>query len=305
MWVYRATVVATSSDPKLKATYGAAPFNLKLDHGHRVEVHKYPVTGSLEGLMAAVTGVDTTVEVRDDSVEVSQIFQIVNISQKTWALGDGITLKLPKEFKGLREAESSDDHHALAVEGVGVKWSGSFPPGQWQIAYDYKLPYSGDEATVDFEAELPPRVMAARVRVAARKGMSLDVDGFPAAASQASETGVKVLSTVRQGSPQDPVRAIAVHVKGLPVRGYDRFLAMAGALSFVAIGLYFATRAPAQRSSREASQRARLLADRRTEALDELALLDRAKASGDVGPEAYTRERERLIDRLAASLDGA
>jgi hypothetical protein len=51
--------------------------------------------------------------------------------------------------------------------------------------------------------------------------------------------------------------------------------------------------------------RAKLLAERRQVTIDELALLDRARERGDVGPEAYAAERERLIDVLAASLEGA
>ncbi|MFI5299468.1 MAG: carboxypeptidase-like regulatory domain-containing protein [Polyangiales bacterium] len=302
-WVYRVSIVASGADPKLTATYGVSPFQLKLDQGHMVELHKFPVTGSLDGMMAGFTAVDTTIEVRDDVIEVNQIFQFTSVTPKTWALGDGFTLKLPAQFKGLREAETSNDYHATAIEGVGVKWTGSFPPGQSQLAYDFKLPYSGDEATVDFEAELPTRVIAARVRVMSRKGMSLDVDGFPASKSDTSETGVKVLSTLRQGSPQEPLHTIAVHIKGLPVRGMDRFFAMLGALGAVAIGLFFASRPPSPRSSADTALRARLLAERRRVTVDELELLDRARDKGDVGVEAYATERERLVDALAASLE--
>ena len=301
-WAYRVSIAGVSADAKLSATYGVPPFNLTLDHGHSVVVHKFPITGSLDGLMAAVEGVDTAIEIRDDIVEVSQMYEIINASTTTWALGDGLTLKLPNGFKAVREADSMDDHHAAAIEGVGVKWTGSFAPGQWRIAYDFKLPYEGESA-IDLDLELPPRVMAARVRCSARKGMSLEVDGFPAAKSEVSEVGSKMLSTLKRGSPQDEIRSLRVHVKGMPTQGYDRWIAMAVALVAVAIGVYLASQKRLPLSARDATAIRKAHARTSAALLEELAVLERARDAGDVGPQGFAKERERIVDALGAVLE--
>ncbi len=299
-WAYRATVVAAApEDPSAIATYGSDPFNLPLDKGFRVVLHKFPVTTSLDNLLAAVEGVDTVIEVRDDVVEVQQVFDVINAGTTTWSLGKGLVLALPKGFKGLRSPEGMGDQQVVGIDDVGARWTGSFPPGRSRVVYDFKVPYEGTP-TVELTLQTPPRVLAARVRTPTKKGMSLEVEGFPPPREESTVTGVKLLSTVRQGSPQNPIESLKIHVRGLPTAGPERPLAIVAAVAAVALGLWFALRAPpaSDRRATAASRR------RRREALlEDLELLEQAHRTGEVGPKAYARERAKLVDKIADTLD--
>jgi hypothetical protein len=299
-WAYRVSIVASApDDPAAIATYGAEPFNLPLDHGFRVVLHRFPVSGSVDKLLAAVEGVDTIVELRDDVIEVQQTFDIINAGTTTWALGKGMMLALPKGFKGLRTGEAMEDHQVTPIEGEGANWTGSFPPGRSRITYEFKVPYEG-EPKADFDIALPPRVLAARVRVATKKGMTLAVDGFPAAREEPTGSGVKVLSTVKQGTPSDEVRKLGIHIGGIPTEGPERWIAIM--LGFVGLvgGLYMAVREPPT-SDRKATASSR---ERRRQAfLEELVALERARKAEELGPKAYARERQKLVDAIADTLD--
>jgi hypothetical protein len=130
--------------------------------------------------------------------------------------------------------------------------------------------------------------------------MTLEVDGFPGARDEVTQTGVKVLSTVRQGSPQDPIRAIRIHVRGLPTAGPERQIAVVAALAGAAGGLFLALRAPGPRTRSTSSlTRAKI----RARLIEEIQRLEAAHRAGEVGPKAYARERAKLIDRLADALE--
>lgn len=299
-WAYRATVVASApEDPSAIASYGSDPFQLPLDKGWSVVLHKFPVTTSIDQLLAAVEGVDTIVEVKDDVIEVQQVFDVINAGATTWSLGKGLVLSLPKGFKGLRSPEGMGDQQVVGLDDVGARWTGSFPPGRSRVVYDFKVPYEGSD-TVDLSLETPPRVLAARVRTPTKKGMSLEVEGFPPAREEATATGVKVLSTIRQGSPQEPIRSIRIHVRGLPTAGPERPFAILGALAAVVLGLFFAFRAPPASDRRASAAARRRLRDT---LLEELALLEKAHRAGEVGPKAYARERAKLVDMIADTLE--
>lgn len=300
-WSYRVNVSAAApEDPSATATYGSEPFNLPLDRGFRVVVHRFPVTTQFDKLLAAVEGADTILELRDDVIEVQQMFEVINADKATWALGKGLTLALPKGFKGLRSADAMEDHQVTPIEGVGAKWTGSFPPGRSRVAYEFKIPYDG-EASFDADIELPPRVLAARVRIPTRRGMTMNVDGFPPSRIEASGNGVKVLSTLRQStSPKDDIRILHVHVGGIPTEGPERWIATAAGLAAAAAGIVLARRKPPP-SDRKATARVR--ARKRQEILDEIVALERAHKAGEVGPNAFARERAKLVDQLADALE--
>lgn len=298
-WAYRVSVQGTApNDPDAYATYSAEPFNLPLEGGWVVLLHRFPVATSIDKLLAAVEGVDTIVEVRDDVIEVSQQFDVINAGTTTWSLGKGLEMALPKGFKALRAAEAMEDHTAVSTE-TGVRWSGSFPPGRSRLAYDFKVPYEG-EAGSDIDIDMPPRVLAARVRIAARRGMDLTVDAFPPATAEVSGSGVKVLSTVKQGTPQDPIRSLKIHIRGIPTPGNDRWFVTTAALAAAAIGFYFSRKDPA---SVDRKTTVTVRKRKRRTLVAELVELERAHRAGEVGPNAYARERAKLVDAIADTLD--
>ena len=306
-YAYRISVENASSDGA-KAKFSAPPFSLPLDHGYRVTLHRFPVASSIDSLMIAVGGVDTIVEVRDDVVEVQQLVEIVNAGLVAWSLGDaGKTMALPKGAKGLRAQDVMQDVRVSPVEATEgelpkVKWDGSIVPGDTQLQYDFKVPYEGTP-TVDLDIEMPPRVLAARVRLAARRDMTLAVDGFPPATSEVAQSGVHILETTKRGSPQDQVSSLHIHVKGLPTQGPGRWIVTAAAFVAIAAGLIFALRKDGAEIDPELAAEAR--ARRRAALLDDIEDLENAHEAGDVGPKAYARERAKLLDALADALDPA
>lgn len=299
--VYAVSVAnAAPDDAAYTAVYASGSFNLPLDRGFQVQLHRFPVSKSIDKLLAAVDGADTIIEIRDDQLEIQQVFDIINVGTTTWALGpEGLFLALPPGNKGLRTAETVDTHGAVGVEGKGVRWIGAFRPGRSRLAYDYKIPYDG-AAEFDLEIALPPRVMAARVRIPTRKGMTMTVDGFPPARTEITETGVKVASTLKQGSPQDPIHVLHVRVGGIPTAGPARLVAFSAALGIILVGVWALTQARAQREV----QASNALRDRiRLRLLDEIKELDAALARGLIGPKAHARERAKLVDDIGSTLD--
>lgn len=294
-WAYRLTVINSSPDGTSAATYGAPPFNLPLDKGYSLIVHRFPVSTSIDQLFVAVAGADVGVEVRDDDVSVTLSFTVLNAGLTSWGLGDGLTLRMPAASKALRSPETMEDHKVEAIEGTGAKWTGSFTPGEATVSYDFKLPYD-HEPNVDLELEMPPRLFGATVTVASRRGMSLAVDGFPAAKDDMSTVGVHVLDTTKQGSPKDQIGSLGIHIKGLPTAGPERWIATGVGLSVIAAGLFYALRIAEPEDPKllaEARKR------RRKTLLDELIELELAHREGRVGPVTYARERARLLDAIA------
>ena len=135
-----------------------------------------------------------------------------------------------------------------------------------------------------------------RIRFFTRPGCSPESDGE----SETSGTGVKVLSTVKQGTPQDPIRTLGIHIRGIPTPGNDRWLVTATALAAALVGVYISRKSPTT-IDRKATVAARKR--QRKTLLAELVELERAHRAGDIGPKAYARERIKLVDAIADTLD--
>ncbi len=302
LWTYRLTTqVSDPADPSATATYGLPPINLPLDKGWRALLHVFPVTADIERVAAGVDGVDTIVEVRDDVIEVTQIFELADYSPVAWSFGKGLVLALPKGAKALRGQDSMQDFRVSTEELggglIGAKWLGSVSPGKMQISYDFKLPYAS-EPSVEFELPLPPHTVAARVRTPARKEMSLTVDGFPAAKEDNATSGVRVLSTIKAAkSFADLLHTLHVRIDGLPTPGPERKIAASICALLVAIGIGLRFMLDDDAGERAALARAK--ERRKRELLDELKALAEAHRRGEVGPKAFERERAALIESLA------
>jgi hypothetical protein len=93
---------------------------------------------------------------------------------------------------------------------------------------------------------------------------------------------------------------LTIHVRGIPTAGNERWLVTGLALGAAAIGFYFSRREP-PKADRSESAAARKRA--RKTMLAELVELERAHRAGEVGPKAYARERAKLVDAIADTLD--
>ena len=106
-----------------------------------------------------------------------------------------------------------------------------------------------------------------------------------------------LLVTERRLGPQDAkLGALNVGIHDLPTQGPGRSIAIALAACGVAAGLLFAFGGLAGTRTRSGG------GTLQAAVLEELAELERGRASGDVGPKTYERARRELIDALARTL---
>ncbi len=278
--------ISTFSDG---ATFALPPFQLSATGGVRAVLHLYPVEHDAERTLV-ISQALVYVEVKDDRVQVEQVFNLYNFGSNAWVPTD-VVLSLPGDFTAFTAQQGMTDAAVDAVPGRGLKLRGTFPPGQQTLEFRWQLPYTG-EPGVSFDVGMPPHLAAARIIAPAAREMQLGVDGFPASQSTMSSQGQRVLYTEKQlRRDEAPLRSVHVTLNNLPTAGPGRAFATLLAAGAVALGVVLGVRKPRVRdwsSTREA-----LLA--------ELTALERARQTGEVGPKTYERARRDLIDRLAGT----
>jgi hypothetical protein len=294
---YRVTVPWNSSSGGDGATYAATPFQLDLHHGQRVRVHIYPVTNDLRETMLGMDGI-VYMELKDDVIQFDELFRIYNIGAVTWVPSD-VVITLPHDFKGFITQKEMSDAGWDEVPGRGAKLRGTFGPGQHETHFRYQVPYTGDES-VELSATLPPHVARMRVMAEASKGMTLQVADFPASISDRNQSGQRILLTERQmRAGETPPSQVRISLDNIPTEGSARWIATAIAAATILLGLYLALD-PSKTSSKDTKRHDDRDAERaRNRLVAEIAELDKARASGEVGPKAYDRIRGALIDALA------
>ncbi|HZU82282.1 MAG TPA: hypothetical protein VE987_05175 [Polyangiaceae bacterium] len=273
-------------------SFAAPPFRLD-QKGRRVVLHVYPVVHDLQRAFV-VAEVTVAGEVRDDRVQMEEVLTLYNLGRTAWQ-PDDVRLSLPEGFKALSGQPTMSGQGVDEVEGT-AKLRGTFGPGRHTIEFQWQLPWSGDR-DVDFDVGLPPHVAGARVMMPVMAGTTLSVGGLPPAEVKRDSQGQRFLVTERTMRPDDPKLAVlAIGIHGLPTQGPGRIVATLIAACGVAVGLALGF----SRRSRVAPRRDAKAA--RAVLLDELAQLERARLSGEVGPKTYDRVRGELIDSLARTL---
>jgi hypothetical protein len=292
---YRVTVPWSNGDGDT-ATYAAPPFQLDLHHGQRVRLHVYPVTNRVEDTLLGMQGI-VYLELKDDVVQVDEMFEVYNLGGTTW-VPSNVVVDLPRGFKAFNTQRDMSDTGFDVVAERGAKMRGTFGPGQHQVQFRYQIPYEGTESA-KIALSLPPRVIRMRVIAEASKTMTLRVDDFPNAVSDANQRGTRVLLTERQARPGDaPMTRLAITLDNIPTEGSAKWITVAITAATIAFGVYIAR-------EQEKSKRATSLAGEkdteraRARLVAEIAALDTAAKAGDIGPQAHARIRQALIDALA------
>ena len=282
---YRVTVVRDG------ASFALPPFQLPAQSGIAAVLHVYPVVTEPTGTLI-VSQVMLYAEVKDDRVQVQQAVRIFNAGRAAWVPKDFV-LRLPEDFTAFATQQQMSDIAAEAVPKVGVRFRGTFPPGQHLVEFRWQLPYSG-EASVKISVGAPPRLFGARVISPASKDMVLEVPGFPAP-EPTMGMGQRVLLTEKRFSPQEPSpEQLTVEIRGLPTAGPGKFIATGLAALGVVIGLVLGTAPRKDRGDPKVRRQTLLL---------ELEQLERARASGDVGPKTYERVHRELMAALARTFE--
>ncbi|HVH44994.1 MAG TPA: hypothetical protein VM925_21725, partial [Labilithrix sp.] len=118
----------------------------------------------------------------------------------------------------------------------------------------------------------------------------LDVPGFPPPQSSSDGMGQRSLITEKQlRKDEAALTSVAVVIRGLPTEGLGKFVATILAAGGLVLGLVLGSQKPGKGDRK--AERTRLLA--------EIEDLERARQSGDVGPNTYEKARRQLLDSLA------
>ena len=286
------------NSPKDGGTYAALPFQLPAARGMRVVLHVYDASPKLEDARI-VMQTAVYVEMKDDRVQIEEIFAVFNFGKVSWLPSPDLVIPLPPDYTAFNTQTEMSDTGADAVLGQGIMLHGTFSPGRHDITFRWQLPYDG-ESEVRFAVGLPPHVASSRVLAAAAPGMHLEVADFPTAQFRPDAQGTRVLATEKTIRPNDPpLSAVHVTLRDLPTAGPGRFIATGLASVGVLAGLAFIFGRRAGSNVRMGKGARKL---ERARLLEEIEDLERAFRTGEIGPKTYDRARRELIDLLATTL---
>lgn len=294
------------------AEFTSQAFSLNDQNGVRVLQHRYDaVTRLAESRM--LFELHMILDVKQDNMAVNHLLIAVNLGREAYVAND-VRIPLPAGAEAFSAQESADGIGMAERDGAMVL-EGTFPPGQNQITYRYQVPLDGgDELSVTLPT--PPRIAASRVVLKANEQMTLNVAGLPPAERGRFNDGSKV-HEARSKAPQtiQEIQAVFamntpgkldITVKGIPTPGLKRTLAVLIALLAMAGGIFHVYRR--KQSSGPETEIIEDLEQAQQTLLDEIALLEKLRKSGEIGPRTYRGLREQLLDALArimARLDEA
>ncbi len=275
--------------------FAASPFQLQQAKAMRVALHVYPVSRDIQQTLVIAEST-VAAEVRDDRIQVEEELTFYNLGRVAWQ-PDDVRLNLPESATAFSSQASMSDQ---GVDDVGhvAKLHGTFPPGRHAVTFRWQIPWSG-ETDVVFDVGLPPHAAIGRVMMAGTPDIRLTVTGLPPPDVRHNQQGQRFLVTERRFRPEDARREVlSVGIHGLPAIGPGRLLATGLTITGVLIGLVLAfsqpKKAAARRSPTGNAASSRLL--------DDLADLERARRTGDVGPTTYEKVRREIVDALARTL---
>ncbi|HEU4409244.1 MAG TPA: hypothetical protein VFS43_28555 [Polyangiaceae bacterium] len=287
------------------ATFASPPFQLVQVKAMRATLYVFPVARSIREAAIIVRGF-AFAEILDDAIQISQAYRILNLGSNAWQ-ADGVKVQLPpgaKAFKG----EVGDLVWTSGEDSAVLR--GTITPGQHDASFRFQIPWNG-ERDVAFELGILPQVQSFRLASDSPQGLQLQGEGFTEAEPMLNNAGQRMLVVEKALQKPDPTfRSVKARLINMPVRPVGRWYAVAIAAVAIAGGLYGAGRLRAVRPRGGGlTEDERLeLEEAKTRLLDELAALDKAHTSGEVGPKTYERLRRNLTDalaRLLARLEGS
>lgn len=276
--------------------FAATPFQLQQAKAMRVVLHVYPVTRDIQQALVVSEAI-VMCEVRDDRIQIEEALTFYNLGRTAWQ-PDDVTMRLPEGYTAFNSQASMSDQGVDDAAGSG-RLRGTFPPGRHSVEFRWQLPWSGDK-DVDFGVGMPPHTAIARVMMPATGEVKLVATGFPPAESKRDQQGQSFLVTEKRLRPEDPkLTTLTMGIHDLPTQGPGRLVATLLATCGLVLGVVFAA-GGRRRGTTAATTKAT-----RATLLQELADLEEARASGEVGPKTYERARRELIEALARVLPAA
>ena len=296
------------------AKFGALPFQLAPNVGQRVQLVRFDVEHEGRGVLLWDTR--TEMRFRDDRLMVVQRIRIANLS--ALALGDeqpvprafvprdGLRFELPAGYTAFTSQPTMNDMR-LAAEGDVAVLRGSVPPTLGEpieLVFQYQMKLSGGD--VSLRLGLPMPVVNALVAVEAPPGLTMAVEGLPAAETRESD-GNRILLTGVSRRPNDPpLRAISLTLHGIPSPAGPARPITTGAMALLIVGGLFVGLRRGNTTSGKRTK-ANIVAERER-VLAEGVELTRRRQAGDVGPVTYARRKRELtlwLSTLLKELDEA
>lgn len=276
------------------ATYSSDPFRLDPDRGHRVGITRLPVTRDPDVLLQFLGG--TFIEIKpDERLHIVQQTELINLGRSTYVFPEGgLEVDLPAGFIAFQSQDVMTDQRIVPNDD-GFRIEGSLPPGRVQLTWAFDLPVVSSD--MSFTQRVPFRTYRYVVISDGAEGMTLEVEGFPAA-HEAEDGGRKHFATRIERSPSDPRwEQLSISLIGIPGPGPARYIATGAASLLLLLGLYLGLRRGGPDSAAvEARKR------RQAELVAEAAALEEAFAKEEVGPAFHERRRRELVDELATLL---
>jgi hypothetical protein len=227
-------------------------------------------------------------EVADDTLNVFNLFQIVNTAKSPVKTDGPLVFELPDGAGGAGMMEGSTPTAVAAGKRVTV--TGPFAPGNTMVQFAYSVPLGSEEIVL---AQKLPAQMTQMAVVAQKLG------GMQLASPQITEKREMQADgqtyIVGQGGAVRAGDTVSLTLSGLPHRAaWPKTVALLLAGIILAAGAWGATRgATAPQSARRGQ-----LSARRDKLFSELAALDAQRRKGTIEAGAYASRREQLVTAL-------
>jgi hypothetical protein len=282
------------------ASYRGPEFQLGRDAGVDAVLHVFDASPDFEESKVFTLRSSVEVSFKEDVLVVRYAGTLANPTPIAW-LAD-YHLLLPAGFTAFQTPDGMEP--AMIPTETGARLKGTVPPGVTEIGFLFHVPMERD-GDQSFEIGALPRTIFLHVNSEASKKMSLQVAGMPEAKRQRDRSGKSFLVTEKKFIPThagDFIPKVRIQLAGLPKRETGPWIAIGlVVLAAASAGAYLWQRRG--ESDRLPADSAKDLLDARETLVAEIIALERARLRGDVGPRAYARIRQAMLDALARIID--
>ena len=284
------------------ATFSSAQFQFRSGEGGlRVVVPVFPSTDNLDSLLLLSRGVIAFVP-QDDLFAVDFLWRIENYSEKAWTPKGDLGIVLPEGFRALNIRKDVDTDARFEADGdKGVKFAGTFAPGQHDMVFRFHLPTEG-KSERKLYIPTPAHLGSLRVILDGSPGMVLTAEGFPAPDVTRNQNGQRRMITTRDFLKEGkrPPDLLTLNITGIPTPPGGRSVAVgiAAVLALAGVGTGLGRKRDAGRGantrlSKEDRERASELL------LEELISLERAFEQGAIGRKTHEQAKRQLLEAYA------
>lgn len=278
------------------ARFSSTPFRLPATKGFDVVIHRLETTDAADAVILYVGA--TSVEFAEERFKVVQQVRLINVTDRAYVFPkDGVLIPMPEGAVSF-QSEKNMGHQLIEEHEGAVRITGSLEPGQATLLWGFGLPITGTEQTISLP--VPWQTFSYRVLVDDAPGLSMTVDGMPAAQRRADQGRSFLVTEVRRRPDDAPFASVTIRLSGIPGPGPLRWVAVLLGLLAIGLGLVVAARGrpPLPGLSADA------LLQRRGALLSRAVGLERDLRGGEIGPDYHAQQMAGVTDELAIVLRG-